>query len=350
MFQIQKITLLLFAVLLSFSFSACAGDNAGCAENGIQSGIYTTHFDGLERTYRVHVPAGLKKGQAAPLLLLFHGWSGDENDYLDEPLVREEADRRGYILLAPRGIGSEAPDGRNNSWTFRGSASGLDAEGADTCNDDLTRDYVYPSCLDAGIAKNGCSWTHCQGKGADDVDFTLALIDKVSGKLCVDAQRVYAAGSSNGGMFTWELAQNAKSASHFRAIAPNIGLPHRGYLDTAPGDAAIPVLLTTGTLDKTVPPGAWEDSHFTTTTDGDHFYYTSATAITRAWASSLGCSTKEAAAAVETGLENVDCRSYCNTDPGLTRVLDCRAEMGHDSGYSWTWGLTLDFFDQHAER
>lgn len=346
------VTALTTATLLAMlSTDSMADKSPGCAvAQGIDNGTYTMVSGDLERTYRVHVPTAYQAGEPAPLVVLFHGWSGDENDYLDVPMVREKADRRGYILVAPRGIGSGPPDESNNSWSFRGSNTGVDGNGDKTCDDQLTRDYAYPSCRNTGIAQNGCAWTHCQGPEESDVDFALALIDEVAGRLCVDTGRIYAAGSSNGGMFTWELAQNTKSASRFRAIAPNIGLPHRGYLDTAPGGVEIPVLLTTGTLDKTVPPGGWEDSRFTTTIDGDHFYYASATAITRAWASSLGCVTDEAAAPVDTGLEDVDCRSYCSSDPGLTRVLDCRAEMGHDSGFEWAWGLTLDFFDQHAER
>jgi poly(3-hydroxybutyrate) depolymerase len=343
------LTILMTTLLASLVANGQASESPGCVlDAGMQSGIHTMEFDGLERTFRIFVPDGQETGQAAPLVILFHGWSGDENDYLDVSLVREEADRRGYILVAPRGIGSGLPDERNNSWSFRGSTTGLDAHGNAICDDEKTPDYTYPSCRDAGIARNGCAWTHCQGSPGGDVDFTLALIDEVAGRLCVDTERVYATGSSNGGMFTWELAQNSSSAARFRAIAPNIGLPHRGYLDAPPRSAGMPALLTTGTLDKTVPPGEWEDAGFTTTGDGDTFYYASATAITRVWAGALGCSTANAAVPVNAGLEGIDCRSYCSSDPGLTRVLDCRAEMGHESGLDWSWNLILDFFDQHG--
>jgi len=57
------------------------------------------------------------------------------------------------------------------------------------------------------------------------VAFTLALIREVESKLCVDTARIFAAGGSNGGMFTWELGQNPASAATFKAIASLIGLP-----------------------------------------------------------------------------------------------------------------------------
>ncbi len=337
------------ALLALFTANVQANHSPGCsAATAMKSGVHKLEFDGLQRTYRVHVPDSYEPGQAAPLVVLFHGWGGDENDYLDVPLVISEADQRGYILVASRGVGSGIPDHSNNSWTFRGSNTGLDAKGEAICNDGLTRDYTYPSCRETGIAKNGCAWTHCQGSEQGDVGFTLALIEEVAGKLCVDTDRVYATGSSNGGMFTWELAQNPRSASSFRAIAPNIGVPHRDYLDPPPEGAVMPALLTTGTEDSTVPPGEWEDTGFTTTSDGDHFYYASATSIMRVWASAHGCSIEQPAIPIDTGLADIDCRSYCSDDPGLTRVLDCRAAMGHEAGLHWSWKLTLEFFDQHG--
>jgi poly(3-hydroxybutyrate) depolymerase len=129
-------------------------------------------------------------------------------------------------------------------------------------------------------------------------------VSEIKTKLCLDTTRIFAAGGSNGGMLTWELGQNASSAPIFRAIAPIIGLPHRGYLD-APGKLnGMPVLVITGTRDTTVPPGAWEDAGHTMTRDSDRYYYTGAS--------------------------------------------DCRALMGHDYGLGWSWKLILDFFDAHS--
>ena len=345
-----KCTLLSAAVMLAaVPLSGMAGGSSGCStESPLANGVYTMSFDGLERTYRVHVPKGHDPDEPAPLIAIFHGWSGNENGYLDVPLVREGADKHGYIIVAPRGLGSGEPDGHNNSWSFRGSNTGIDGNGEATCDIELTPEYRYNSCRASGMAKNLCAWTHCQGKHETDVEFVLAMLEEVSGKLCVDKSRVFATGSSNGGMLTWELGQNPKSASTFRAIAPNIGLPHRGYLDGPPKGAEMPAFLMTGTADKTVPPGAWEDFGFTTTSDADRFYYASASAITRVWADALGCSTDEPAAVVDSGVEEIDCRSYCREDEGLPRVLDCRADMEHDSGLSWSWELTLDFFDTHS--
>jgi hypothetical protein len=40
--------------------------------------------------------------------------------------------------------------------------------------------------------------------------------------------------------------------------------------------------------------------------------------------------------------------TYCPADAGWPAVLDCRADMGHTYGLSWSWALTLDFFDAQS--
>jgi polyhydroxybutyrate depolymerase len=348
-FSISMNFSLLFKICLLTGFAILPQEGtavelaSGCGTSGYKSGTYTMEHQGLTRTFRVHVPTGYHENTPAPLVTLFHGWGGDENAFLGDNTVINEADRRGYILVAPRGLGSGAPDDSFNSWSFRGSTTGVDGDSNAICEVSLTPDYSYKSC--AGVKENSCSWTQCQ---ADDVDFALALIGNVSANLCVNAERVYASGGSNGGMYAWELGQNPKSAPAFKAIAPLIGLPHRAYLDGPGKDDEMPALLITGTLDNVVPPGAWDDDSFTTTSnDNDRFHYTGATAITKSWANAHGCDTSEMASPVVVGYEKSDCRTYCKADTGLPRVLDCRVRMGHTYDLSWSWKLIMDFFDAH---
>ncbi len=323
----------------------------GCGKPGFTSGTYTMEHGGLTRSYRLHVPAGYNANKATRLVTIFHGWGSDENEFLNDQTVIAEADARGYILVAPRGLGSGAPDFSRNSWSFRGSTTGLDGDGVnpaiprDTdaiCDPSITPDYSYASCSD--IASNTCAWTHCQ---ADDVAFALALVDEIKENLCVDEKNVFATGGSNGGMFTWELGKNPASAPTYRAIAPLIGLPHRGY-NNGPGKTGdLPALVITGTKDATVPPGSWDNENYTQTTDGDRYYYTSATGITKAWAAAHGCNTDEMTD-FDDGHIKTTCGTYCGDDAGWPRVLDCRANMGHDYSFRWSWPLIMEFFDQHT--
>jgi len=342
---------LLLAGLASFPLIAGSRD-PGCGAAMLDSGTHTIVHGGLTRTFRLYVPPGYRRGVPAPMVVVFHGWGGNEDEFLGESAVIDAARARGYILVAPRGLGSAAPDRSHNSWTFSGSATGLGGDGArlemvtvpaPICDTALTPDYRYPSCK-AGIANNSCSWTQCQD---DDIDFSLVLVHYIESRLCVDAKRVFASGGSNGGMFTWELGQNPRSAPTFRAIAPLIGLPHRGYLGGPGRPGRVPVLLITGLNDHVVPPGAWESDAFTTTSNGsDRYYYTGATAIAQRWAVAAGCDTSRKARVVDHGRPEADCRTYCPASGSRwPAVIDCRAPMGHDYGLPWSWKLIMDFFD-----
>lgn len=344
---------------------ATAAASTGCGKT-LASGRYRMVDQGASRLYGVLVPSGYRRDVPYPLILAFHGWGGDEREFLADRTVRRLAGERGYVVVAPRGLGAGDPDGRRNSWSFRGSTTGLAGSLADDggasatgtvgaiCDAAQTPNYTYPSCR--GIARNTCSWTQCQ---VDDVAFAAALIAEVESKLCIDTARVYATGGSNGGMFTWELGQNPRTAPLIRAIAPIIGLPHRGHLD-APGTATgMPVLLVTGANDPTVPPGAWEDAHPTTTRDGDRYYYTGATAIVRRWGPANACAyTGTPATPFGPATPNAECRTYCGEDAAgwsgaaggvrWPKVLDCRGPMAHDYDFAWSWRLVLDFFDAHG--
>ena len=334
---------------LSATTAIAQTPSSGCGSKPLESGLYQMADGGQMRLYRLHVPASYDPAMPSPVVTIFHGWGGDENAFLGDESVLAEAEAHGYILVAPRGVGSEGGDNSYNSWTFRGSATGIGGDGQPICDSENTGDYGYASCQAAGadIARNSCSWTQCQ---TDDIGFVQELIADVSSKICIDEDRIFASGGSNGGMFTWELGQNPATAGTFRAIAPLIGLPHRGHLD-GPGQTGLPVMLVTGTNDPTVPPGAWEDSAFTTTSDGDFYYYTGATAITRVWAETAGCSVAEPASTVDVGIEGIDCRSYCGVEGEgeMPSVMDCRADMAHEYDLPNTWPLILGFFDAQTQ-
>lgn len=354
---------LLLISMVAPELALAATASSGCGKT-LASGKYEMVDQNVTRTYRVFVPSGYRPNTPSPLVIAFHGWGGDENEFLDDKHVTSLSDARGYIIVAPRGLGSAAPDSKPNSWSFHGSTTGLAGanDGASPtgrkedaiCDATRTPNFTYPSCKK--IARNTCSWTQCQ---VDDVAFAIALVTQIESKICIDTTRVFAAGGSNGGMFTWELGQNAASARLFRAIAPLIGLPHRGYLERAAKTGGLPVLLITGTHDATVPPGAWESTHYTTTSDGNRYYYTGASAMTRSWGAVDGCPYSGIpAASFGTGINQADCRTYCGRRPAgwsggsagesWPNVLDCRAAMGHTYAFDWSWQLILEFFDAHS--
>ena len=60
------------------------------------------------------------------MILAFHGWTGDEKTIIGDKNVKNLSEERGYIIVAPRGLGSDSPDYSYNSWRLRGSSTGVD--------------------------------------------------------------------------------------------------------------------------------------------------------------------------------------------------------------------------------
>lgn len=334
-------TLALAAALSLPSFTAMAQTaSPGCSRSTADSGHFSLQDQGITRNYRLYLPRSYDPNTPTPLILAFHGWGGDADAVLDYRVVRRQANQAGVIVVTPEGLG--ANEDRPNSWTFPGSATGIDSTGTAICDPTLMQDETYPSCADT--AQNICSWTHCQ---ADDTAFIAALLTELEETLCIDTSRIFAAGASNGGMFTWGLGQDPKLAPRFRAIASLIGLPHRGYGD-GPGKTKLPALVITGTEDVSVPPGAWEDPAPTTSTDDTAYDYTGATGITQAWSMAHGCDISSPARPVDFGGRRHDCRSYCGAEGDLPPVLDCRMDTGHNGHMRRTWPLIMDFFTAHS--
>lgn len=327
-------------------------EELSCPDDQWASGTFSMSRAGFTRRFRVHVPAGYDPSVPTPLIVAFHGWGGDEDEFLGNAAVRSNLDQTGFITVAPVGLGPGEPDFNYASWSFSGSTTGLDGDGvnsmvagdtAEICDASATPTYTYGSC--SGIATNTCSWTHCSD---NDIEFALDLVEEVSNNLCIDPDRVFAVGGSNGGMFTWDLVRDSEGAEVFAATASLIGLPHRGYLEPPAGSNGKPALLITGTNDRTVPPGAWGDERFTTTTDGDVFYYASATSVTKEWAEAAGCDVASSATSFDVGVDGLECRAWsgCSDNTEWPPVLDCRRAMGHIYGLSWSWPLVTDFFSK----
>ena len=63
----------------------------------------------IERQFRIFYPADYLANAHNPLVILLHGWGGNENSFLNQDALRRTADARGVVLVAPRGLGSGRP-------------------------------------------------------------------------------------------------------------------------------------------------------------------------------------------------------------------------------------------------
>ncbi len=163
------------------------------------------------RTFELHVGAAAARGDegvARPLVVAFHGGSADAGAMRKLTNLDARADREGWVVAYPNGVEGHWNDGR-----------GVDS---------------YPAHRD----------------DVDDVGFVGRLVDRLAETAGVDAERVYATGFSNGGMFVHRLA--IARPDLVAAIAPVAGTVARPLLDPGPR-APVPIFMIHGTADRMVP-------------------------------------------------------------------------------------------------
>lgn len=167
-----KITLL--ALLLC---APAAAETRGPGEHR-----FTLEHQGRARVYRVWVPASYDGKKAVPAVLLLHGGGGDLETMVRSTRMDALAEREGFLAVYPEGIGKRRFGQNFGTWN------------AGAC---------------CGEAKR---------LGIDDVGFLSKLIDRLREDFRVDADRVYAAGHSNGAIMCYRLA--CELAGKLAAIAP----------------------------------------------------------------------------------------------------------------------------------
>ena len=166
---------------------------------------------GRQRTYLLHRPAGKSASDSAalPTVLVFHGGGGNPAQVEANTDFDAAADRAGFLAVYPAGY--------ERSW-----------------NDLRTGD------------------TKANLDHVDDVGFVSALIDELVAHEHADPAHVYAAGMSNGGMFSETLGCEL-GGTKIAAIAPVSGtMPAEVRPACAPA-RPIPVLEIHGTADPIVP-------------------------------------------------------------------------------------------------
>jgi polyhydroxybutyrate depolymerase len=164
------------------------------------------YWDGIERTYFIHVPPGYDGTAPTPLVLAIHGLSSDANIHQNLSGMSEVADENGFVVVYPNGV--------DRRWN-------------------------------AGIC---CA---APEQAQDDVGFLRAVVASVQDEVDVDPTRIYVTGLSNGGAMTHKLA--CEAADLFAAAAPvAFALPYSPITDCQPS-RPIPVLNFMGLNDTLVP-------------------------------------------------------------------------------------------------
>ena len=165
---------------------------------------YNCTIDGIERTYKLYLPANIQPN--APLIFVLHGYGGSFN--LDSRGFNEAAERHGFAVCYPQG----SKDGRGkNCWNVG-----------------------YPFQADMGV---------------DDISFLCKLAKKLQKEHNLSRKNTFCTGMSNGGEMCYLLAYDRQST--FKAVAPIAGLTMewmpKAYTRTRP----IPLFEIHGTEDRT---------------------------------------------------------------------------------------------------
>ena len=163
-------------------------------------------FGGLQRSYRIYIPAMYKSTKAVPLVLNLHGLGSNASQQELYGDFRGIADTANFIIVSPNGTLTVLGQSWNN--------------------------FVTP------------------GIGVDDVGFLSALIDKVSSKYSINKNRIYSTGMSNGGFMSYDLAcfLNTRIA----AIASVTGSMIDSHLKACKVNRPTPIMEIHGTTDNVV--------------------------------------------------------------------------------------------------
>ena len=161
----------------------------------------TFSFGGEERAYLLALPDDYDGATAHPLVFSFHGFSSNKEGQDAYAAMGEQGTARGYVVVTPDALGDP-------------------------------RDWNY----------------FADQARADDFGFVDALLVDLSERLCIDADRVYAAGHSAGSAFTGFL--QCRPPYRFAAVAMVAAF----IPTTCPVDRVRPsVIAFHGTADPAVP-------------------------------------------------------------------------------------------------
>jgi polyhydroxybutyrate depolymerase len=248
----------------------------------------TIRVGAVERTYYLHVPAGLKPG--APLVFVLHGAGGSGELAVRLYRWQAKADAEGFVVVGP-----------DAATAFAGRPP-----------DFLT---------------NPRAWNDGSGRGAanitrsDDVAFVAALIDELAHRHAIDRRRIYVTGFSSGAGMTQRLGQ--EMSDRIAAIAPVAGImaPVRPALARP-----IPVLYVIGDKDRLNPL----DGGDVVMPWGNRSHKEPIQALVERWRDLDGCA--GAPGIVTAPSLRVQSWTRCNGN------VEVRYVLIHDHGHEWPGG------------
>ena len=162
--------------------------------------------DNLQRDYIIYLPKGLPKD--APLVMAFHGYTGNAKDMMADFRMNAVADKNGFAVCYPQGL----IDQKGNSFWQVG-------------------------------------YSFHKEHPVNDVKFICSLTSLLQSKYQLSKRNTFITGISNGGDLCNTLI--CKTAGVFKAAAPLLGCIMKNLMDSCNNSKPMPVLLLNGLKDET---------------------------------------------------------------------------------------------------
>lgn len=237
--------------------------------------VWTLTVGGLQRTARVHVPASYDPATRTPLIINVHGRTTNASQQETVSRAIAKSDAAGFVVVHPEAHGSPT------SWNAGGG------------------------CCDPALSAN-----------TDDIGFMAAIIDEAKSKLCLDEDRVFMMGLSNGGYLSYRAA--CELADRVAAIGSVAGLLS---MPSCNPSRPVPVFQVHGTSDNIVQY-AWASSTI------DFFK------------SNNGCTTSQNTF--------TNGSVSCTTHGGCTANADVTMCTVQGGGHQWPGGTTIPFLGNNT--
>jgi polyhydroxybutyrate depolymerase len=173
---------------------------------------------GFRRSYRLHLPSEYRQNREWPLVVVLHGAFSSARGIEKHSGFSALADREGFVVAYPNGIGLFG----------------------------LFRHWNAGFCCGKAMKQ-----------GLDDVDFVFRVVDEVARSVRIDMERVYVVGNSNGGMLAHRIAATrpervaavAVSAGAAGVIQAGAESPETIPVPIQP----VPMVLFHGRTDESIP-------------------------------------------------------------------------------------------------
>jgi len=283
---------------------------SGCGRE-VAAGATTRHVtvDGTQREYLLSIPDGYDPSEPAPLLFDFHGLGSNMQQQALYSDLDSQGGALGYVVVTPNGQG-----GVLRRWSLRSPAS-----------------------------------------ANPDVTFVQRMLKATNRSLCIDRNRVFSTGISNGAMFSTLLA--CALPGRLAAIAPVAGVNATDVCRS--GTPRVSVLAFHGTADQVVP---YTGGAYFGAAEGPALGVPGAKPVDQAvaaWAAFDGCDTPPKIASVAHDVQRATwprCPKHGtvalyrvigggHTWPGAFAVQSDR--LGATTASISATDLMLDFFDTH---